>query len=119
MIPLRDSAASRRFTPINAALIAANVAVFVHEVALGRGLPSFIDRYAMVPVRVASLLGATPALMRMPVDRLPVSPVETLVTSMFVHGGVMHLVGNMLYLFIFGAAVEEALGALRFAVFYL
>jgi len=116
MIPLRDDAASRRLTAVNAILIVANVAVFAYEVSLGASVGTFIDRYAMVPVRLAHLLGASEPVRYM-VAR-PAPAIATLVTSMFLHGGVLHVAGNMLYLFIFGAAVEEAMGHGRFLGFY-
>jgi membrane associated rhomboid family serine protease len=118
MIPIRDSAAPRRLTPVNTALIAANVAVFIYEVSLGRRLTPFVASYAMVPARVSASLtlfgphhrGAIAASLW---------PPATVVTSMFIHGGLAHIAGNMLYLFIFGAAVEASMGALRYLYFYL
>ncbi len=119
MIPLRDNQASRRLTLINVMLIAANVAVFVYEASLGRGVESFIDQYAMIPVRLTSALEGGRELARLPYDPAAPPALETIVTSMFLHGGILHLAGNMLYLFIFGAAVEEAMGHVRFLLFYL
>ncbi len=116
MIPFRDNQASRRLTLINVVLIAANVAVFVYEASLGRGIGSFIYRYAMIPAHLTSALDGV----RLPSSSAIAPPaLETIVTSMFLHGGVLHLAGNLLYLFIFGAAVEEAMGHLRFLAFYL
>jgi|SRR5579863_5176362 len=111
MIPLRDNAAPRRLTPINTILIAANVAVFIYEVSLGARVGTFVGRFAMVPAAVTNEMhrGAVGASVR---------PAMTLVTSMFIHGGVWHVAGNMLYLFIFGAAVEYRMGARRYAGFY-
>jgi membrane associated rhomboid family serine protease len=119
MIPLRDSSTQRRFTPINTLLILANLAVFVYEFSLGPGVEGFVRRYAMIPARVVASLevfhwGAGPDA-----PNAALQPILTLVTSMFVHGGVLHVAGNMLYLFIFGAAVEWRLGSLRFLAFYL
>jgi membrane associated rhomboid family serine protease len=119
MIPLRDNQASRRLTLINMALIAANVAVFVYEASLGGGIGSFIYQYAMIPARLTSALQGGRELARFPYDPTAPPALETIVTSMFLHGGILHLAGNMLYLFIFGAAVEEAMGHLRFLLFYL
>ncbi len=117
MIPLRDDAASRRVTAVNTALILANVAVFAYEISLGHAAGGFIDRYAMVPARVAYLLDASHSA-AYAVSR-PAPALATLVTSMFLHGGILHILGNMLYLFIFGAAVEESMGHGRFLGFYL
>lgn len=72
-------------------------------------------------VAVIYALGVIPALLTNPqfVDLGPVPPALTVVTSMFVHGGLLHLAGNMLYLWIFGNNIEEAMGHVKFAVFYL
>jgi membrane associated rhomboid family serine protease len=113
MIPLRDNVAPRRLTPINSALIAANVAVFVYELSLGTRVAAFVERFALVPAAVTRAL--TSGAHRN-VEAL--APLMTTVTSMFVHGGFWHIAGNMLYLFIFGAAVEYRLGALRYLIFY-
>ena len=116
MIPLRDNVARHRLSPVNTLLIGANVAVFVHEVSLGRHLDAFVTRYAMVPVLVARahLHGAVLLDAR---GRL--WPPFTVLTSMFIHGGLGHIAGNMLYLFIFGPAVEERMGTARYLLFYL
>ena len=98
MIPLRDTIPSARLPVVTWALIAANVVVFLHEASLGRHLEAFVFTYGLVPRH----FGAT-----------------TLVTSMFLHGGVLHLGGNMLFLHIFGDNVEDRLGHLRYLVFYL
>jgi len=119
MIPLRDNQASRRLTLINVMLIAANVAVFFYEASLGPGIGTFIYRYAMIPARLTSALEGGREVARLPYAPGAPSALETIVTSMFLHGGILHLAGNMLYLFIFGAAVEEAMGHLRFLIFYL
>ena len=116
MIPFRDNAAPRRLTPINVALIAINVAVFIYEVTLGPNLGAFVDRFAMVPgaidasIRVRSHL-AVPLGARL-------MPFVTIITSMFLHGGFWHIAGNMLYLYIFGAAVEWRMGSRRYLYFY-
>jgi membrane associated rhomboid family serine protease len=121
MIPLRDNAAPRRLTPINSALIAANIAVFVHEVSLGAGVTAFVGRFAMVPAAVTRALSASaPAWRGLAAHRDlgALSPLMTTVTSMFIHGGLWHVAGNVLYLFIFGAAVEYRMGASRYLIFY-
>lgn len=109
MIPLRDSEAERRLTPANTILIAANLAVFALEVRLGAGAGRELARFAMVPAYVSR---AHPMIREARV-------LATLVTSMFLHAGVLHIAGNMLYLFIFGPAVEQRLGHVRYLVFYL
>jgi membrane associated rhomboid family serine protease len=113
MIPLRDNAAPRRLTPVNTALIAANVVVFVYELSLGARVAAFVERFALVPVAVTQAIGSAHRNM----DTL--APLMTTVTSMFIHGGIWHVAGNMLYLYIFGAAVEYRMGAARYLSFYL
>ena len=98
MIPLRDTIPSTRRPIVNHAIIVANLAVFLYEVSLGRDLESFIFTHGLVPRDFM---------------------VRTLVTSMFLHGGWFHVLANMLYLWIFGDNVEDRLGHLRYAVFYL
>src|SRR5579871_3198238 len=119
MIPLRDNQASRRLTLINVALILTNVAVFLHEATLGQGLTDFIYQYAMIPAHVTAALEGGRELARLPHAAAGPPALETIVTSMFLHGGILHIAGNMLYLFIFGAAVEEAMGHMRFLLFYM
>ena len=119
MIPLRDNQARRRLTLINVTLIAVNVAVFIHEAALGNRLNGFIYQYAMIPAHVTSALEGGRELARIPHEGATPPALATILTSMFLHGGLMHIAGNMLYLFIFGAAVEEAMGHVRFLLFYL
>ena len=112
MIPLKDENPSRSVPFITLLLIAANLAVFAYELTLPpaglRGL--ILD------------LGAVPASFgfHQTSPSLPAGlPWLTLVTSMFLHGGFLHIGGNMLYLWIFGDNVEDTLGHVRFLVFYL
>src|SRR5271168_2945993 len=114
MIPLRDNAAPRRLTPVNSMLIAANIAVFVYELSLGARIAVFVERFALVPAAVTRALTGNA---HRHIEAL--APLRTTVTSMFVHGGFWHIAGNMLYLFIFGAAVEYRMGASRYLIFYL
>src|SRR4030095_101715 len=109
LIPLRDDNPSRRFPAVTLLLIGANAAVFLYELSLGpRLLESFVTTYGAIPASF-SLGGLAP---------FPF-PWVTLLTSMFLHGGIMHLVGNMLYLWIFGDNIEDSMGPLRFIFFYL
>jgi membrane associated rhomboid family serine protease len=110
MIPLRDSEASHRLTLTTTCLIATNIAVFAFEVHAAHNAEPLLARFAMVPARITHL--ATRSGYRF--DAL-----ATLVTSLFLHAGFLHIAGNMLYLFIFGPAVEERLGHFRFLWFYL
>lgn len=104
MIPLRDSIPARRTPLVMLSLLATNVVVFLYEVGLSEAeLVWMFQTFGVVPAR---LLGPDP-------------PYYTLVTSMFLHGGWLHLLGNMLYLWIFGNNVEDAMGHGRFAAFYV
>jgi membrane associated rhomboid family serine protease len=118
VIPLRDNQARHRLTPINVILIVVNIAVFFYEVSLGDGIGQFVYSYAMIPGRLSGALESGRSVARVASDPGAIPPLETLVTSMFLHGSILHVAGNMLYLFIFGAAVEEAMGHLRFVLFY-
>jgi membrane associated rhomboid family serine protease len=108
MIPLGDSEAARRLSPVNTILIAANVAVFVLELREGSGL--MLTWFAMVPWRISHLRWTQPT---------GAATLFTLISSLFLHAGIIHIAGNMLYLLVFGPAVEGRLGHARFAGFYL
>jgi membrane associated rhomboid family serine protease len=111
MIPLRDNVRSRTVPFINYLLIAANARVFLHELALGRNLEPFIRRYGLVP-----------AVLTQPRLALHLSlsdKVKPLFTSMFLHGGWLHVLGNMLYLWVFGRGIEDLIGSGPFLAFYL
>ncbi|NPV70717.1 MAG: rhomboid family intramembrane serine protease [Firmicutes bacterium] len=114
MIPLRDSIRSRRFPVVNVLLIAVNILVFLFEWTLSdRQLALLFRYYGVVPLRFASMLGG-------PASSGPgLTPVLTLITSQFMHGGPVHVAGNMLYLWVFGDNVEDRMGRLRYLVFYL
>jgi membrane associated rhomboid family serine protease len=115
VIPLSDQPReSRRLYPfVTLAIVVINVLVFLYQqLFLGPdALAGFFQAYGAVPYRITH--GDNP---------LPYSPSPvyvTILTSMFLHGGWLHLAGNMLYLWIFGDNVESAMGHLRFLVFYL
>ena len=109
LIPLRDTARSSTAPVVTVALIAINVLVFLHETALGPHLERFVFAYGLVPAR----------FVHWPGDPLDPARFLPLFTSMFWHGGWLHLLGNMLYLWIFGDNVEDKLGHGRFLIFYL
>jgi len=108
MIPLRDNISSRTTPVVNYALIAANVAVFLlFQLPLqARDIQGFYYEWALVPRKVADWSHGAP-------DLLP------FVTSIFLHGGFGHLIGNMLFLWIFGDNVEDRFGHLRYLAGYL
>jgi len=113
MIPIGDDTASHRRPAVTVAIIAACTSVFLWQQSLGMAAQQ----------RAALGLGMIPAVVLGNVDLPPalaiVPPAATLVTSMFLHGGWGHLVGNLLYLWIFANNVEGRLGHLGFALFYL
>ena len=111
MIPLKDDNPTRTFPFVNYALIAACVAVFLWEVSLGARAQQAILAYGLIP---DVLLGDA----RLPPGLAVVPAWATVFTSMFLHGGWLHLIGNMLYLWIFADNVEDRFGHGRFVVFY-
>ena len=110
MIPLRDKNQSRTTPYVNYFIIGVCVLVFFYELSLDDQLGQFVETFAVVPANVA-LMAKGQALL------LPAA--MPLVTSMFLHGGWMHLLGNMLYLYIFGDNVEDRLGHGMYGLFYL
>ena len=105
MFPLRDHNPASRTPYVTYALIVANVAMFLYCLPLyvdDAALSAFLDRYALIPARLSGGDGWL-----------------TLLTSMFLHAGFLHLFGNMLFLHIFGDNLEDQLGHLGFLGFYL
>jgi membrane associated rhomboid family serine protease len=110
LIPLKDDNPTSRFPIITILLIIANVAVFVYTDILGLGGKEFFLHYAAIPVNITSL-GAYSGV-------TPLSAVTTIFTSQFLHGGLFHVGGNMLFLWIFGNNIEDRLGSIGFLFFY-
>jgi membrane associated rhomboid family serine protease len=105
MFPLRDRLPSRTTPFVTWLLIAANVLAFLYELAMIEAVGDrFVLAWGMVPARLA---------------HDPSGEAVTVLTSMFLHGGWVHLGGNMLFLWIFGDNVEDRLGHLRYSLFYL
>jgi membrane associated rhomboid family serine protease len=120
-LPLKDLNPTERFPIVTVILIAANVAVFLYELALGPHLQAFIASWGAVPyeiTRFADVVGYD-AQTGIEHGTGPPLPQLTLVSAMFIHGGWMHIIGNMLYLWIFGNNIEDILGPARFLLFYL
>ncbi|HVE13590.1 MAG TPA: rhomboid family intramembrane serine protease [Elusimicrobiota bacterium] len=109
MFPIRDNVPSRSFPAVNLGLIGVNAYVFVRELAQGPHLDRFLIKYSLVPARLAH----PPHGIGLGALLLP------FLTSMFLHGGWMHVIGNMWSLWIFGDNVEDRLGHLRYLAFYL
>lgn len=110
MIPLKDKNPSYTIPYVNYIIIAANAAVFFYELSLGQQLDDFIVRYGLIPHRYFYSVSHHTHI---------ISRYAPFFSSMFLHGGWMHIVGNMWYLFIFGDNVEDRLGHGRYFIFYI
>ncbi len=113
MFPLRDDNPTTIPPFVTWTLIAVNVLVFLYQISLGPGSSQlFAYRYGAIP---AVVVGAQ----SLPGNVAVIPPAGSLFTSMFLHGGWMHLIGNMWFLWIFGNNIEEAMGRVRYLLFYL
>ena len=120
MIPLRDNNPTRYTPHVTWFLVAVNVIVFTYEVLIGQMQRSqqwgeFVYTFGAVPADVVRVIFRPGEWFAY---GLP-GPIGSLFTSMFVHGGIWHLGGNMLFLYIFGDNVEDEIGHVRFLIFYL
>lgn len=110
MIPLKDDIPTRRFPLLTVSIIAADITIFFYQISLGPQVgEQLVYRFGAIPselVQGFSVGSLFPAA-------------TTIFTSMFLHGGLWHVGGNMLYLWIFGNNVEDAMGRGRFLIFYL
>lgn len=107
MIPLKDDNPTRRFPWVTVLLIVVNLAVFLFEASLAtQSLNAFVTEWGLVPARLLA-------------DPHDPRELLTVFTSMFLHGGWLHVLGNMLYLWIFGNNIEDRLGHVGFTLFYL
>ena len=128
MIPIKDNIPTDRFPLVTVALILANVIVYLLSIRHGGSLISGPDtqeivKYGATPYALThpgvhcGLIGPTELGCGRGVSGLPAW--ETVFTAMFMHASILHLAGNMLFLWIFGNTVEDAMGPIRFIVFYL
>jgi membrane associated rhomboid family serine protease len=108
MIPFKDDNPTRRFPFLTITLIAANTTVFMLQVLFPADTRQIAFSYGAIPHFLLTFKTVQ-----------PIHPVLTVFTSMFMHGGLLHLVTNMLYLWIFGNNIEDKLGYGRFIIFYL
>lgn len=106
MIPLRDNIPHQRMPVVTVGLIIVNFLVFLYELFLGNNLDEFLYRFGVVPVKLG-------------MDISFIDKIFPFLTSMFLHGGWIHLIGNSLFLWIFADNVEDQLGHIRFLFFYL
>ncbi len=112
MLPIRDNVPSRSFPVMTVSLIVVNTVIFLFEVSMGqRALAGFVTRYALIPGHVAAYFSGA--------QLEPRRVFFPFFSSMFMHAGWIHLIGNMWYLWIFGDNVEDRLGHVRFLVFYV
>jgi len=105
MIPIRDEIKTRRTPVINYLLIAVNIIVFVMQWSAGTNQESLVYEFALIPASFS--------------DGIELSEIRDIFTSMFMHAGLMHLLGNMIYLWIFGDNVEDSMGHIKYLLFYL
>ena len=112
MVPYRDENPSQNTPFVVYGLMATNILLFFYELSVRANSNSLFDRYALIPQQLtASLTGNLPSQ--------SVPEIYTLITSQFLHGGLIHIGGNMLFLWIFGDNIEESLGHVKFLLFYL
>ena len=115
MLPIGDDDSDRRLAPlVNYALIAANILVFVFLQGMG-GNEKFTYAYSTVPAEILTGKDIAAGVL----EPTPIPVYFTLITSMFMHGGWAHLLGNMLFLWVFGDNIENRIGHLRYLIFYL
>ena len=107
MIPYKDDNPVRTFPFFTIGIIALNIFVFSWQVASPLDIGRLASAYGAIPHYILTLETVQ-----------PVHPILTIFSAMFMHGGVFHLAGNMLFLWIFGNNIEDRLGHLRFVIFY-
>jgi len=110
MIPIRDRNPSGTFPYVTIGIIIVNVLIFLYELSLGSGLGEFIMKFGVVPLKV-SYYSQVP-------DLTFINTFFPFISSMFLHGGFVHLIGNMWFLWIFGDNIEDKLGHFKFIAFY-
>jgi membrane associated rhomboid family serine protease len=125
LLPLRDDNPTRRTAVITIILIMTNAAVFIYLNFLAPHPPEYyIYAAALIPWEIthfqnASIPVRTASDQTIGYFHREIPPFQSLITSMFMHGSLMHLLGNMLFLWIFGNNIEDSLGKIRFLLFYL
>ena len=104
MIPLKDENPTKNFPLITIMLIVSNTLIFLYQISQPMEIIRTFSTFGLIPVHLIES---------------PISTYPTIYSSMFLHSGIGHLVGNMLYLWIFGNNIEDFLGRVRFVIFYL
>lgn len=110
MIPLKDTIPSRSKPIINYLLIIFTCIIFYFQMSAGSKQNFLVDSYAFIPKDLYLFLNG---------KIISLEPFRRMITSMFLHGGLFHLIGNMLYLYIFGDNVEDRLGHFKYLIFYV
>lgn len=107
-----DDSRQRRFHFVVLLFLLINIAVFIYQVTRGEdGMARFVFSYAAIPFELTNFTDIPPTI---------AYPIWiTAITSMFMHGGLLHIASNMLYLWVFGDNIEDAMGPFRFIIFYL
>ena len=129
MIPLSDADTPRAaFAPVNKAIIGLNLLVFLYEMALGGlgfllgsdsvGLTIFFLTWGFIPRELTEGIGYQSFISLGDINT-PIPTWGTIFTSMFIHGGFLHLAGNMMFLWVFGSNIEARLGHVKYLLFYL
>jgi len=108
MIPFKDDNPTRTFPILTIGIIGLNILIFLWQIGTPVGMQRIVYSYGAVPHFILTFKGGQ-----------PIHPFLTIFTSMFMHGGILHIGINMLYLWIFGNNIEDRLGHMRFLIFYL
>jgi rhomboid family protein len=110
VIPIRHTLPTRTVPIVNRILILLNVVIFGGMLFAGQRAELLMDRLGFIPARLLNPIGY---------GYTPVEAGITLITSLFIHGGLVHLFGNMIYLWVFGGVVEDVLGHMRYLFFFI
>jgi membrane associated rhomboid family serine protease len=111
MIPIRDKNPSGTFPYVTIGIIVVNVFIFLYELSLGSDLGVFLHQYGVVPAKVTHYYQAS--------DLTFLDTFFPFLSSTFLHGGFIHLIGNMWFLWIFGDNIEDKLGHVKYLLFYI
>ena len=103
LIPLKDENPTKNFPLFTIILIASNTLIFLYQISRPMAIVTTFNTFGLIPVNLIES---------------PISTYPTIYSSMFLHSGIAHLAGNMLYLWIFGNNIEDVLGKFRFILFY-
>ncbi len=111
MIPIRDKNPSGTFPYVTTGIIVLNVSVFIYEISLGPELSIFLKQYGVIPLKVNHYSQSSGLTI--------INTFFPFISSTFLHGGFIHLIGNMWFLWIFGDNIEDKLGHFKYLIFYV